>query len=59
MENLGTKNTNPEDFSTHIFSYEVPVVVNDSPWCDANCVSLSQVVAPKCFHCLTHILRHT
>lgn len=45
--------------STHISAYKVSVVVNNSPWCDANCVSLPQVVAPECFYCLAHILRHT
>lgn len=45
--------------STHISAYKVSVVVNNSPWCDAHCVSLPQVVAPECFYCLAHILRHT
>lgn len=54
-----TSFNNTDEFSAHISAYEVRVVVNDSPWCDADCVSLPQVVAPKCFHCLAHILRHT
>lgn len=44
------------NISTHISAYEVFVIVDHAPWCDPNCVSLSQVVAPKCFHCLTYIL---
>lgn len=44
---------------SHISSYKISVVVNDSPGCDANRVSLPQIVATKCFHCLTHIFCHT
>lgn len=51
--------SNKQNFNTHISAYEVRVVVNHSPWCDPNCISLPQVVAPKCFHCLTYMLRHT
>lgn len=48
-----------EDFGTHISAYKISIVVNHSPWCDPNSVSLPQVMAPIYFHCLTYILRHT
>lgn len=44
---------------THIFSNEIPLILNDTPWRNPNSTDLSQVWWGTAFQCIPHMLGHS